>query len=131
MKVRVFVAVLSLCALSACEPERLPPDPNVVEAPVDEPLDLPSEPEEPAKATVAHSAVAADEPIAPEPVEPRCWADYCPCDKSDPDYGYADITVCRNLEMGVEVDDQIMAAAAAMRDARRSLREHRDEYGDF
>lgn len=61
----------------------------------------------------------------------RCWADYCPCDSSDPDYGYADIPICRNLKKGVPVDDGVMAGGAASRDARRALREHEDQYGAF
>lgn len=61
-----------------------------------------------------------------------CWADYCPCDTSDPDYGYADIPICRNLKMGVHVDDKMFSLGAMGRDARRSIREHKEQYGgDF
>lgn len=58
-----------------------------------------------------------------------CWADYCPCDKSDPDYGYLDVSLCRNIKMGVAVNDKMMAAGAMSRDARRALREHKEQYG--
>lgn len=61
----------------------------------------------------------------------RCWQDYCPCDTSDPDYGYGDVTICRNLRGGVSVDDGTMAIGAAGRDARRGLREYKEQYGDF
>lgn len=88
----------------------------------------------------AAEPIAAD--IASEPSEPpfvdreqdpatACWADYCPCDTSDPDYGYADIPICRNLKMGVPVDDGVMVGGAASRDARRALREHEEQYGAF
>ena len=76
----------------------------------------------------SHVAEAADD--AQEAVS-ECWADYCPCDQSDPDYGYADVSICRNLKMGVTVDDDIMAGAAMSRDARRSIREHKEQYGEF
>jgi hypothetical protein len=64
-------------------------------------------------------------PAKASPVKSRgkCWADYCPCDKSDPDYGGADVTICRNLKMGVPVDADMMSAAAGLRDARRQIRE--------
>lgn len=58
-----------------------------------------------------------------EPPQAMCLADYCPCDTSDPDYGGADVTICRNLENGVLVENDLFAAAAGMRDARRQLRE--------
>lgn len=76
----------------------------------------------------SHGTEAADD--AQEAVS-ECWADYCPCDTSDPDYGYADIPICRNLKMGVPVDDGVMAGGAASRDARRALREHEEQYGAF
>jgi len=74
-----------------------------------------------------------ERPGHPNLAEPdRCWMDYCPCDTSDPDYGYADIPLCRNLRAGLRVDDGLMSADAAARDARRSLREFkRDNPGSF
>lgn len=60
-----------------------------------------------------------------------CLLDYCPCDTTDPDYGFADITLCRNLRAGLPVEDGLMAAGAAGRDARKALREHKATYGDF
>ncbi len=53
-----------------------------------------------------------------------CWMDYCPCDTNDPDYGGADIPICRNLEAGLTVPDRMMSSGAAARDARRQLREN-------
>jgi hypothetical protein len=57
------------------------------------------------------------------PGSPRCWADYCPCDTEDPDYGYLDISICRNLKMGVAVSDSEFSIGARSRDARKALRE--------
>ena len=61
----------------------------------------------------------------------ECFGDYCPCDTGDPDYGGADVPLCRSLEQGVPVDDQMMAAAAGLRDARRQLREFEEQEGEF
>lgn len=83
------------------------------------------------KALKASSAEPDPEGIADEPAQDMCWADYCPCDQSDPDYGYADIPICRNLRMGVSVDDQMFSVGAASRDARKAIREHKEQYGDF
>lgn len=83
--------------------------------PKSEPMDDISEAEE--------ATAAAVEEAGQKAARERCWQDYCPCDTSDPDYGGADVTICRNLRGGVEVDDQIMSSGAAMRDSRRSLRE--------
>lgn len=75
---------------------------------------------------VAEAAMPAPDPAS------LCWMDYCPCDTSDPDYGYADIPLCRNLRAGLRVDDGLMSGGAAARDARRSLREFkRDNPGSF
>lgn len=56
---------------------------------------------------------------------PRCWDDYCPCDRDDPDFGYLDVTLCRKLRMGMAVSDDEFSIGAAGRDARRALREFR------
>lgn len=56
-------------------------------------------------------------------MQDQCWADYCPCDTSDPDYGGADVPLCRSLKMGVAVSDEMVAAAAGLRDARKQIRE--------
>lgn len=58
----------------------------------------------------------------------RCWQDYCPCDTSDPDYGGADVTICRNLKGGIPVEDAMFAVGAAFRDGRRQMREARVSY---
>lgn len=63
--------------------------------------------------------------------EAFCWDDYCPCDTEDPDYGGADIVVCRNLKMGVQMDAGLIAGAAGMRDARRASREWERDNPDF
>lgn len=61
-----------------------------------------------------------------------CWADYCPCDQEDPDYGYLDVSICRDLKMGVSVADEVFSIGAKTRDARRAIREHKEVYGgDF
>jgi len=65
------------------------------------------------------------------PQSDQCWADYCPCDTSDPDYGGADVTVCRYLRTGVHIDDELIAGAAGLRDARRQLRKHEEQYGAY
>lgn len=52
-----------------------------------------------------------------------CFDGYCPCDTSDPDYGGADETVCRQVRNGIRVDREVMVIAASARDTRRQLRE--------
>jgi len=47
----------------------------------------------------------------------RCWQDYCPCDEE----AAMDKILCRNMRGGVEVTDEMMASAAAMRDARAEM----------
>jgi len=67
----------------------------------------------------------------PDPKE-VCWADYCPCETSHPDYGFMDITLCRKITMGRPVRDDEYELGAAGRDARKALREYKAEYGgDF
>lgn len=76
--------------------------------------------------------VTAPARLPGDPDPELCWADYCPCDTSDPDYGYADIPICRNLKMGINVEDKMFSLGAMGRDARRSIREHKEQYGgDF
>lgn len=53
----------------------------------------------------------------------RCWDDYCPCDTSNPDYGYLDRPLCRKIRMGVYVTDDEFSIGVQSRDARRALRE--------
>ena len=87
-----------------------------------------------AKDKALKAALSEPDPegIADEAPADMCWADYCPCDTSDPDYGFADIPICRNLKMGVHVDDQMFSVGAASRDARKAIREHKEQYGgDF
>ncbi len=55
-----------------------------------------------------------------------CWMDYCPCDTKDPDYGWADVSICRNVRGGVPVSDKIMSMGAQARDVRRQSREDRE-----
>ena len=73
----------------------------------------------------------APEPIKAADLSDTCFGDYCPCDRSDPDFGGMDVTLCRNLEQGIPVEKDILAAGAAGRDARRSLREFNEETGGF
>ncbi|NCP11686.1 MAG: hypothetical protein GW859_06995 [Sphingomonadales bacterium] len=61
----------------------------------------------------------------------RCWQDYCPCDSTDPDYGYMDVPICRNLRGGVAVSDEQFSLGAASRDARKALREFERDNGAF
>jgi len=60
------------------------------------------------------------------PASPRCWADYCPCDRSNPDFGYLDVTLCRKITMGRPVSPEEFEIGAGGRDARRGLREFRE-----
>ena len=60
---------------------------------------------------------------------PECWGGYCPCDKSDPDYGYFDITLCRKVEMGRPISDSEFEIGAGSRDARKALREWKENHG--
>ena len=90
------------------------------------------------KAKTARNEIADVDDNAESEIEDReklsdnhpslCWRDYCPCEKS-PDYGHADIMLCRNLRAGLAVDDQIMSVGAGSRDARKSLREFNENEG--
>ena len=82
------------------------------------------------KAIVQEVAAEEDEDPADE-LAPRCWQGYCPCDTTDPDYGGADVVVCRNLRGGIPVDAQIFSGAAGLRDARRQLREFNEKKSPF
>jgi hypothetical protein len=84
--------------------------------------------EKPSSDSVAHYDPDGGRGSEPEPATERCWADYCPCDKSDPDYGGLDITLCRELRMGHDVSDSRMSNAAGNRDMRRMLRENQARY---
>lgn len=104
-------------AVAIPSPKATKPKPKTETSPAVPANDLDSEVEGPGRPNLA--------------AKDQCWMDYCPCDTSDPDYGYADIPICRNLRAGLPVDDQLMAGGAASRDARRALREHKDQYGSF
>lgn len=75
------------------------------------------------------ATIALDNDVRTEssPVE-ECWMDYCPCDTSDPDYGYMDPVLCRDVESGRGMDAEVARLAAQARDARRALREFESEY---
>ena len=51
-----------------------------------------------------------------------CWQDYCPCEPGQDGEGM-EASLCRNLKAGIHVDDEVMAAAAMARDARRQIRD--------
>lgn len=128
------LAFLALLASCGAEPET--DEPNASDTAAATPTPVAISPPIPAAA----ERIAADTALEPSDApsidsaqEPTasCWADYCPCDESDPDYGFADVPICRNLKMGVAVDDDIMAGAAVSRDARRAIREHKEQYGEF
>ena len=92
------------------------------------PTEEPPAPKPKLKHTVAAQDFDTDGMPSARPklaVAARCFVDYCPCDTKDPDYGGADVSICRSLNGGVPVPDDIMAGAASMRDARRMLREDR------
>lgn len=63
--------------------------------------------------------------------EERCWASYCPCDRSDPDFGGPDQFICDRMRHGLPVDEEILSSSSGMRDARRQLREFQAENGRF
>ncbi|WP_143736994.1 hypothetical protein [Erythrobacter tepidarius] len=71
--------------------------------------------------------VASSAPQSPAP--PRkadrrfCKFGYCPCDRTDPDYGGVDSQICRTREAGMPVSDEWMIIGANARDARRQIRE--------
>ena len=124
-----FVGLMNRCFSNL----DLDKDPATAPAESAGPAAKPSDPL-PSKQTSSKPKVKAEVALAEQPVsdsDDRCWMDYCPCDKSDPDYGGADVTICRNLKAGLTVSDDLMSGAAGMRDARRQLREHKAEYGDF
>lgn len=60
-----------------------------------------------------------------------CWADYCPCDTSNPDYGYFDISLCRKVKMGRPISDGEYDIGAMGRDGRRILREDQEKNGPY
>jgi hypothetical protein len=59
-----------------------------------------------------------------------CWQDYCPCEPGQDGQGM-EATLCRNLKAGVPVDDDIMAVAAGMRDARQNIRDFERDNPSF
>jgi hypothetical protein len=59
-----------------------------------------------------------------------CWQDYCPCQPGQDGQGM-EATLCRNLKAGVPVDDDIMAVAAGMRDARQQIRDFERDNPSF
>lgn len=61
----------------------------------------------------------------------ECWGDYCPCDTSDPDYGYFDISLCRKVRMGRPISDGEYDIGAMGRDARKALREDQEKNGPY
>lgn len=79
-----------------------------------------------AEKTASVTDVAPDDGIAEASA---CWGGYCPCDTSDPDYGYFDIPLCRKLKMGRPVSDSEFEIGAGGRDARKALREWKEDNG--
>ncbi|MFZ5701801.1 MULTISPECIES: hypothetical protein [Pseudomonadota] len=61
--------------------------------------------------------VAALPAADPEPVD-LCYKDYCPC---EPPQGGPDMQACDMLQAGIPVDDRMMIAGRAMREARRQI----------
>lgn len=128
----VLVALLAIAGCSAQSgdnkanptetPTMVAPAPAELAVPRDSALPIP-------KPRPTKSAGSAPDPT-PQP-ELMCWQDYCPCDQSDPDYGGADVPLCRMVKGGVAVSDQMFAGAAAARDARKQLREFKRENPGF
>ena len=81
-------------------------------------------------ATVNEAEQRVDEPEPEEEPQSLCGQDYCPCESGQDGQG-AEASLCRNLKGGVPVDDNIMAAAAMARDARRQIREFQQQNPDF
>lgn len=77
-------------------------------------------------------ATAALDERDPELAEPPslCWQDYCPCEPGQDGQGM-EATLCRNLKAGIPVDDEIMALAAGMRDARQQIRDFERDNPSF
>lgn len=71
-----------------------------------------------------------DDTAMSTPSQKLCWQDYCPCEPGQDGQGL-EASLCRNLKAGIPVDDQIMATAAMSRDARRQLREFKQQNKDF
>jgi hypothetical protein len=70
-------------------------------------------------------AEVARQPQAEEPAD-LCFQDYCPC---APPQGGPDAGLCRQLRAGLSVEDDVMSAAAMMRDARKQMDEFEAENG--
>lgn len=71
------------------------------------------EAQEAEEAARAAAQAAAD----PEPVD-LCYKDYCPC---EPPQGGPDMQACDMLQAGIPVDERMMIAGRAMREARRQI----------
>lgn len=81
-------------------------------------------------ADIEEAEQSVDEPEPVDEPQSLCWQDYCPCEPGQDGQG-AEASLCRNLKGGVPVDDNIMAAAAMARDARRQIREFQQQNPDF
>lgn len=55
---------------------------------------------------------------APVPAQNMCYKDYCPCEGEQ---GGPDMTLCDQLEQGIDVDIRLMIAGRSMREVRRQL----------
>lgn len=71
-----------------------------------------------------------DDTAMSTPSHKLCWQDYCPCEPGQDGQGL-EASLCRNLKAGIHVDDKIMATAAMSRDARRQLRDFKQQNPDF
>lgn len=136
--VRTAIVSAFLICLAGCAAEG-GNSPTTADASTDSPTPAAKASTKTATTTDRHVAVSAEtdgddegamddifvpaEELEVEPATDRCWADYCPCDESDPDYGYLDVSICRDQRMGVHVPDSVYSIGAKSRDARRSLRE--------
>lgn len=106
----------------------VPPKPSPTRAPAaTAPAASPSKPKAEASQTkevAIDPSEGMERPGHPNLIsEERCWMDYCPCDRSDPDFGGADKFICDRMRKGLPVDDELLSTSSGMRDARRQLRE--------
>lgn len=83
---------------------------------------------EPVEAAVPVTPLPESRPEPKRKAVAMCFQDYCPC---DPPQGGPDAGLCRQLRAGMDVDPELMSAAAMMRDARRQISEFEAEHGEF
>lgn len=137
----LFPIIAITLALAGCDSTDSPaPAPTPTMTAADTPTSSPTPVAQTARQPLRAQSPQADDPDFEEPTTqspnladaaPSCWADYCPCDRTNPDFGGIDVTICRNLKMGIEVSDEQFSFGAQSRDARQQLREFDREHPDI